>query len=270
MKRAVSASDNIALPVIRPAVRLAALVVVLIAALLLAVGRIASAAPPVPPSPTAWVTDTTGFLSETARQTLNARLETYEQASGHQLLVWVGKTTGKEPIEDWTVRAFQAWRVGRKGIDDGLVLFLFADDRTARIEVGYGLEGQVPDAIASRIISDVMIPKIKAGDHDGAVTGAVDQLISKIGGKGAEVTNGSASGQVHATTPPPPARPLTLLQKILYGLLAVIVILFIIRYPALGFYLLSVVLSASGKGGGGGGFGGGGGRSGGGGASGKW
>jgi uncharacterized protein len=107
-------------------------------------------------SPTRWVTDSAGFLSEGARQELDSRLETYQRQTGHHVLVWIGRTTDGIPLEDFTVRAFAAWQVGRKGLDDGLVLFVFSDDRKVRVEVGYGLEGQVPDAIASRIIRETI------------------------------------------------------------------------------------------------------------------
>ena len=79
------------------------------------------------------------------------------------------------------MRTFAAWRVGRKGLDDGLVLFVFAKDRKVRIEVGYGLEDQVPDAIASRIIREVIVPRIQAGDQDGALAAGVGALLEAIG-----------------------------------------------------------------------------------------
>ena len=135
--------------------------VFLLVTLLLVAGSLSQGTPSLPASPTETVTDTAGFLSEPTRRALNTQLETYQRASGHQVLVWVGTTTGPTPLEDWTVRAFQAWRVGRKGLDDGLVLFLFAEDRAARIEVGYGLEAQVPDALASRILRDTVIPRLQ-------------------------------------------------------------------------------------------------------------
>jgi len=229
----------------------------LVAALLLAAGRGAQAAPPIPAAPTAWVTDTAGFLSEPVRQALDARLEAYEHTSGHQMLVWVGKTTGETPLEDWTAQAFQAWRVGRKGLDDGLILFVFSDDHKARIEVGYGLEGQVPDAVASRILREAVIPRMQASDRDGAVTAGVDRLTAALGEKGTPPTVASA-----------PAQPLGWFQILLLVLAAVALILLAIRYPALAWFLLSMV--TRGGGGGGGGFGGRGGRSGGGGASGRW
>jgi len=166
------------------------LVVWLLAALLLTAGVGASAAPDIPPAPTTWVTDTVGFLSEPTRQNLNSRLEAYEHASGHQVLVWVGKTTAETPLEEWTVRAIAAWKVGRKGLDDGLVLFIFADDHRARIEVGYGLEAQIPDATASRILRETVIPRIQAGNHDGAVTGGVDRLLTTLGAGDGSPANG--------------------------------------------------------------------------------
>ncbi len=151
----------------------------------------------VPAAPTRWVTDSAGFLSEGARQELDGRLESYERQSGHQILVWIGRTTGGVPLEDFTVRAFAAWKVGRKGLDDGLVLFVFADDRKMRVEVGYGLEGQVPDAIASRIIRETIVPRVQAGDHDGAIRAGIAALIAAIEGQAAapEPAAGPESGQ---------------------------------------------------------------------------
>jgi len=122
-----------------------------------------------PPSPQHWVTDGPAFLTPAALETLDQRLEAYQKGTGHQVLVWIGTTTAGDPLEDWTVRAFAAWKVGRAGLDDGLVIFIFTGDRKVRLEVGYGLEGQLPDAVASRIIQETILPRIKAGDADGAM-----------------------------------------------------------------------------------------------------
>ena len=92
---------------------------------------------PLPPSPTQWVTDTANFLSPEAVRSLDARLAAYAQATGHQLIVYIAPTTGDAPIEDWAVRAFAKWKVGRKGLDDGLALFIMPQDHKMRIEVGY-------------------------------------------------------------------------------------------------------------------------------------
>ena len=95
----------------------------------LAAARAAQGPVPVPPAPTRWATDTAGFLSPQALQAADRRLEDYERASGGQMLVWIGQTTGDTPLEDWTADAFRRWKVGRKGLDNGLVLFVFAADR---------------------------------------------------------------------------------------------------------------------------------------------
>ncbi len=237
---------------------------------LLAAAQVCLAETPIPASPTRWVTDTANFLTPPAVQSLDARLEAYQQSSGHQLIVYIAPTTGGVPIEDWAVRAFQKWKVGRKGLDDGLALFIMAQDHKLRIEVGYGLEPTVPDAIASRVINDVMVPRIRAGDPDGAVTAGVDALIKVIGGD----AHALPARQTEQPAPAAP-RPLSLMQMVLYGIVGVLVLLFVITHPSLAFYFLASMLSGGGRGGGGGGFGGGGfsgggGRSGGGGASGSW
>jgi uncharacterized protein len=222
---------------------------------------------PIPPSPTQWVTDTANFLSPEAVRSLDARLAAYEQATGHQLIVYIAPTTGGAPIEDWAVRAFAKWKVGRKGLDDGLALFIMSQDHKMRIEVGYGLEAVVPDAIASRVINDIMAPRIQAGHPDDAVTAAIDSLIGVIGGQA------NAPPPTPTPTPAPEqSKPWTLFQWIFYGIAGILILALVITHPALAFYLLASIVSggSGGGGGGGGGFGGGGGRSGGGGASGSW
>lgn len=224
---------------------------------------------PIPPTPDRWVTDTVNFLSADIARSLDARLAAYERTSGHQLLVYIGKTTGDAPIDDWAARAFKAWQVGRKGLDDGLVLFLMADDRKLRIEVGYGLEAQVTDARASRIINEIMVPRIQAGNRDEAVTAGVEAIVQVTSGQGLP---GAASPERA-----PDEEPLTIWHWIFYGILGVAFVILLMTNPSLAFWLLINILSSNrrngsrgGGGWGGGGFSGGGGRSGGGGASGSW
>jgi uncharacterized protein len=225
----------------------------------------------VPAEPTRWVTDSAAFLSEGARQQLDGQLETYERQTGHHIIVWIGRTTSGVPPEDFTVRAFAAWKVGRKGFDDGLALFVFADDRKARVEVGYGLEGQVPDAIAARIVQETIVPRVQAGDHDGAIQAGVVALITAIQGR-TWVPEPAAGPSSDRTSPARAARPLGLGQKILVGLAIVGFLVLLVTNPSLALYLLFSILSGGrgGGGGGGGGYSGGGGRSGGGGATGSW
>ncbi len=228
----------------------------------------AAAVAPIPPAPTHWVTDDAGVLSAGVREQLDGKLAAYEHATGHQVIVWIGKTIGDTPLDDWAVRTFAAWKIGRQGIDDGVAMFVLADDRKLDIEVGYGLEDKVPDAIASRIIRDVMTPKLRANDRDGAVTAGVDAILASI--EGHPWTGAPAT----ATSPPRvPGSP----WAWLLGALAVIgFVVFAITHPRLAMFMLWTFM-ANGRGGGfgggdggGGGFGGGGGRSGGGGARGGW
>jgi uncharacterized protein len=222
----------------------------------------------IPPAPARWCTDEAGFLSPRTVDDLNARLESYERQTGHQLLVWIGRTIGPDQdLEEWAARTFEAWKVGRKGIDDGLVVFILADDRKIKIEVGYGLEDKVPDIYAFRIIDNILAPGIRAGRPDEAVEAAVTALIGDIGG------DENAAGARPAAEP----RLHSIVKGIFTGIVILVIIILFITNPSLAFWLLLSILGGGrggrgggGWGGGGGGFSGGGGRSGGGGASGGW
>ena len=230
--------------------------------LALGTGARAEVGTPIPAPPQRLLTDAAGLLSPQAAAQLDARLQEFERSSGRQIVVYIGDTAGGIPIEDWAVQAFASWRIGRKGLDDGLALIIMAADHRVRIEVGYGLESVVPDVIASRIINDEMVPRLQQGDNDGAVTAALDRLFAAISGEAA-----SAGGQAQPQKSP----PLTWFQKILIAIAILGFLLLLITNPSLAIYLLFSILSGGrGGGGGGGGFSGGGGRSGGGGASGSW
>jgi len=223
------------------------------------IGALAATAP-VPPAPAGWVEDTGGFLAPDHRAALDAKLASYEHATGHQVVVWIGKSLDGAPLADFAVRAFAAWNVGKKGVDDGLVMFVLSADRTIYIEVGYGLEGVVPDAVAKRIIDDVMSPRLRAGDRDGAIEAGVDAVLAAIEGHPWD-SHGAAA----------PAGPSTV-EIVGGGILLVLVLIFAITHPRSFLWFLLFALGRAGGGGGGGGGGrlGGGGRSGGGGAGGGW
>ena len=242
----------------------------------LAAVSVASAQFRVPPAPDRWVTDQAGFLSPETVARLDARLEDYERQTGHQLLVWIGRTFGEGTTpEEFAVKAFEAWKVGRKGIDDGLVLFIFAADRKIKIEVGYGLEGVVPDIYAYRVINNILAPGIRAGRPDQAVEDAVTALIGYISG------NENAAGEAPA---PAGGRGMSAVKGVFSGIVVLVLIILFITNPSLALWLLISILSGGRGGGGrrggggwggggfggGGGFSGGGGGSGGGGASGGW
>ena len=221
----------------------------------------AQAAPP--PPPVRWVTDGSNLLSPAMREGLDRRLRAYQEGTGHQVLVWIGGTTGGEPLEDWTVRAFAAWKVGRKGLDDGLVLFIFTGDQKVRMEVGYGLEGQVPDLLASRIIRETILPRLKGGDADRALNEGVDRILKVVGGDASAREpqyRGRRGGQ-----------PIGPGGWIVIGVLGLAFLVLAVTHPGMAIWLLFNIFSGGrGGGGGDGGWSGGGGRSGGGGASGSW
>jgi uncharacterized protein len=134
----------------------------------------------VPPTPVHRVTDNAGALSSDTQSSLENELRTYETATGHQVIVWIGDTTGDVPLETWTGDTAHQWRIGRHGHDDGAILFLFMKDHKVRIEVGYGLESSLTDADSSRIIQNDIVPRMKAGDVDGAVSGGVAAMLKTI------------------------------------------------------------------------------------------
>lgn len=215
----------------------------------------------IPPSPARWATDKAGFLSPATLREIDAVLEAWERATGHQFLLYIDRTTDGEPIENFAVQAFRAWRVGRKGLDDGVVLFIMAEDRKVRIEVGYGLEDRITDLKASRVVNDILLPGIRAGDPDGAVRRAVAEVQSIASGEE------SPAGETDPVLKKPDKIPTVLI--VIGGIVFLIIL---ITNPSFAIWLLINLLSGGrgGGGGGGGGFGGGGGRSGGGGASGGW
>jgi len=246
--------------------------VLVVATLALGLAPRARAEVPIPAAPARWATDKAAFLSPATLTALDERLAAYASQTSHQVLVYIDRTTGGVPIEDWASRAFKSWRVGRKGIDDGVVLFVFSDDHHLRVEVGYGLEERVPDIVASRIINDRMVPLIRAGNHDGAITAGVDALVAAIGAPpGTQPAQGATEGATDRR--PPPHLPWWVWIVGPIGL--VLFLRFAIRHPFIASMMMMNIGSGrrgggGGFGGGGGGFSGGGGSSGGGGASGSW
>lgn len=222
----------------------------------------------IPASPSRWVTDTAGFLAPETVQELNRKLEAYEKQTGHQVIVYVGKTTGGYTIEEFADRAFQSWAVGRKGLDDGVALFIMAEDRRVRLEVGYGLEAVIPDIIAGRIINGIMLPKLRTGDANEAVSDAVAAILKAISGE-------EISAEPEPSEPAVRRTGKSLGQTILIAIGIIVLLILFITNPSLAVWLLISFMSGGGSGRGRGGFGGGGfrgggGRSGGGGASGGW
>ena len=133
--------------------------------------------------PVARVTDQTGTLQPQDVSRLQSRLEAFEQRKGSQIAVLMVATTQPETVEMYALRVAEAWKLGRQGVDDGALVLVAKDDRKARIEVGYGLEGVLSDIVAKRIIRETMAPAFKAGDFAGGIERSVDRMISVIDGE---------------------------------------------------------------------------------------
>jgi uncharacterized protein len=265
---------------------------------ILFVSLISQAEVAVPPL-TARVIDLTQTLTPSQRETLEHELQTFEKRKGSQIAVLIVATTQPEEIEQYSMRVAESWKLGRKGVDDGVLLLVAKDDRSLRIEVGYGLEGVIPDAIAKRVVSEIIVPYLKQGDFYGGIHAGVNRLVRLIDGE---------------PLPPPEARDRSWsgFQDLLpFGFIAVLIgggllralfgrlvgagvassIIGVVAWVMLGALLPALVaafivflfvlmagtrMGPGGVGGGlggglgGGGFGGGGGGFGGGGASGKW
>ncbi|KFN43391.1 TPM domain-containing protein [Arenimonas oryziterrae] len=129
------------------------------------------------------VVDQTGTLDAAQIAQLETKLSALEQRKGSQVAVLVVATTGAQPIEEYSLAIAEKNRLGREKVDDGLLLLIAKDDRKARIEVGYGLEGAVPDAIASRVIREYLAPHFRDGDYYGGIDAAVDVLSKLIDGE---------------------------------------------------------------------------------------
>jgi uncharacterized protein len=235
----------------------------------------ALAAEVIPPAPARYFNDYANVVSPQVAAQLNQQLENFERQTSSQIIVAVYPTMQSDSsIEDYTVRVARGWRVGDKVKNNGAVLFVFIQDRKMFLQVGYGLEGALPDALSKRIIDEQIAPRFKAGDYDGGLTEGVQGILAAV--KGEYQGTGRTVAESHG------------------GASQGLSILFII-----GFFILALLITAGSRrrgwyyssggwygggwgggswggggggfsGGGGGGFSGGGGSFGGGGAGGSW
>ena len=129
------------------------------------------------------VTDLTGTLTAAQQSALEEKLAAFEERKGAQIAVLILPTTEPEDIAQFGVRLMEAWKLGRKGVDDGAVLIVAKEDRELRIEVQYGLEGALTDATSGRIINDTIVPLFKQGDFYGGINAGVDQMLRVVDGE---------------------------------------------------------------------------------------
>ncbi|MEK6794821.1 MAG: TPM domain-containing protein [Spirochaetota bacterium] len=245
-----------------------------------------------PTSPLGRVNDHAGLLSADARSRIEASLASYDERTSTEIVIVTFKSLEGESLEDVSMRLAEKWKIGKSKKDNGVILVFSVAERSVRIEVGYGLEGTITDAVSSSIIRTAIVPKFRTGDFDGGMMDGVEAIMKAAEG---EYTAEGGTDDVSSLLNDPKVRMIVLI------VLAVIVFLFIIdlvrfmtykrsqsgnsgRYGLLEWFLLfsallffiKLVLQIAyyallARGGGGGrGFSGGGGSFGGGGASGKW
>jgi uncharacterized protein len=140
------------------------------------------------------VTDLTSTLDAGQVRTLETKLATFEAGKGSQIAVLILPSTQPEAIDQFGIRVVEAWKLGRKGVDDGVLLLIAKDDHKLRIEVGYGLEGALNDATSKRIIAEVISPYFKRGDYYSGIDAGLSAIIKVIDGE---------------PLPPPKQRPAT-------------------------------------------------------------
>ncbi|MCF8199870.1 MAG: TPM domain-containing protein [Sulfuritalea sp.] len=246
------------------------------------------------------ITDLTATLDATQRGRLEAQLAALERRHGGQAAILLLPSTRPETIEQFGIRLAENWKIGHKGADNGVIVIVAKDDRTMRIEVGYGLEGAIPDVIAKRIIEDQMVPHFRQNDFFGGLAAAIAALDRAMGGSGegiaetAAVSSGGDNGSLDSDPYPWLLAVVFgsgLLRRMfgLFGSLLAAVVAGGLVLAIMGSWLWAIIASVvvllvsmlqlipfgsggfgGGFGGRGGGFGGGGGGFGGGGASGRW
>jgi uncharacterized protein len=230
----------------------------------------------IPPAPAAYFNDYANVVSPGTAGQLNETLKNFERQTSEQILVAVyPKMQSDSSVEDYAVRVFRSWGVGQKDKNNGAVLFVFVQDHKMFLQVGYGLEGVLPDALCKRIISEQITPRFKAGDFDGGLTAGVQSIIAAAKGEykgtGTTVAEGHIVYDHHA-------------REVIKIIIIIVVVIIIVSLRSRGYRSGGInywgggwsggggggFSGGGGFGGGGGGFSGGGGSSGGGGAGGSW
>jgi uncharacterized protein len=161
------------------------------------------------------VTDNAGILSSSMKKTLSERLKAHEDKTTNQIAVLTVPTLEGESIEEYAVAVFKEWKLGQKGRDNGILVLVAPQDRRMRIEVGYGLEGALPDSAAGSIIRSVIAPKFKSGDYDGGIEAGVSAIITAL--ESGEVPASDSAGEQETKGSFIEAPDLPFTERILFG-----------------------------------------------------
>ncbi|MEJ2247201.1 MAG: TPM domain-containing protein [Acidobacteriota bacterium] len=235
-----------------------------------------------PAKPPSYVVDQAGIIQPDIESALNEYLAELEQKTTAQMFILTIVSLEGESLEEFSIHvAHDVWEIGQQGKDNGVLLLVSLEDRKARLEIGYGLEGVLTDAYSKRIIEQVLLPYFRQGDYSNGITAAVSAVVGIIAAdSGVDIIGTSASVQGARRTDPyggAGEKKSSPFQKFISILLVIAGIYLFIRHPRL--FILLLMMSGGGRRGGwgggggfrgGGGFGGGGGGFGGGGASGSW
>jgi uncharacterized protein len=190
---------------------------------------------------TGYVVDSAEILRSDTRRRLAEMLRAHEQKTTNQVALLTVPTIHGESVEDYAVRVFEQWKLGRKGKDNGVLVVVVPQDRRMRIEVGYGLEGTLPDAVASRIIRDVMTPRFRQGDYDGGLAQGVGAILARLEGS-TEAARTESRPQAQARQPEFFKAPrMALHEKVLtgafvFGIIGLFTFLGIVT-PGMGWFL---------------------------------
>lgn len=129
------------------------------------------------------INDYAQVLSRDLAQNLENQLEQFEKETGHQVALLTVPSLAGEDIEGFSIRVAETWKIGQKGFDNGVIFVIAPQDRQLRLEVGYGLEGVLPDAVANRIIRDIVVPRFRENDYEGGITSGLDAVLKTIRGE---------------------------------------------------------------------------------------
>lgn len=147
------------------------------------------------PKPAGYVNDFANFLKPETKKALEAALRKLEQEKGHEIAIVTTHNLQETTIEDLAVRWFEVWGIGKKNADNGILMLIVPSERLMRIEVGYGLEGAIPDSLAGQVMDNLIIPKIQAGEPDAGVIAGVDALIKLAAGESVDVGRSQQQGE---------------------------------------------------------------------------